>query len=122
MKYLHYWHFADRWYVIISDDPDHMRIPSGNEEDYYAYAWKEEYLIDGSAGLTHRQVKEILSKRYPYHVLIKEVAYHEGSRCHGTKGGSREKDPCKRLVNRAKYREKDPIKERNVARQIHTCE
>lgn len=91
MKYIHYWHFANQWYMDINDNPKHERIPSGNEDDYRAYHWKEEYLINDSVGLTHRQIKEKLMKQYPDHILVKEIAYHEGVRWRGYKKGSRNK-------------------------------
>lgn len=122
MKYIHYWHFNNNWYMDIGDSPNHWRPSSANEDTRSWDSHYDDYLIKNSVGLTHRQIKERLAKQYPGCTLIKQIAYHEGARWHGTKGGSREKDPCKRLVNRAKYREKAPIKERNTARQINTCE
>ena len=89
MKYIHYWHFANQWYMRIDDDPNHKRVPSGNEFDSRAYRWKEEYLITDSVGLTHRQIKERLTEQYPDYILIKEIAYHEGARWNGNKHGSR---------------------------------
>lgn len=89
MNYIHYWHFANQWYMHINDNPNHDRIPSGNECDFYARHWQEEYLISDSAGLTHRQIKERLSAQYPNHILVKEIAYHEGRRWFGNKDGSR---------------------------------
>lgn len=89
MKYLHYWHFANQWYCYIDDNSNHSKIPSGNEEDYCAYKWKEKYLISDSVGLTNRQIKEKLVKLYPDCKLIKEIAYHEGARWNGNKKGSR---------------------------------
>ena len=117
MKYVHYWHFNKRWYMYINENPNHAKIPSGNETDYHAYTWKEDCLLKDSVGFTHRQIKKYLSEQYPGFTLIKEVAWHEGARWHGTKGGSREGDP---ILNKSKYRIKDPVKERNVARQITT--
>ena len=111
MKYLHYWHFANQWYMYIDENANHARIPSGNETDCSAYTWKEDHLLKDSIGLTHRQIKEKLAQEHPDCTLIKEVAWHEGARWHGTKGGSRERDPLKRLFNRSKYREKPPLKQ-----------
>jgi hypothetical protein len=122
MKYIYYWHFDNNWYMDISDNPNHWRPTSANEDTCLWSSHYDNYLIEDSVGLTHRQIKEKLTEQYPDYILIKKIAYHEGSRWHGTKGGSREKDPCKRLVNRAKYREKAPIKVRNTARQINTQE
>ena len=113
MKYIHYWHFANRWYMHINDTPDHARIPSGNEACDSEYAWKEEYFIADSVGLTHRQIKEKLAVQYPDHVLIKEIAYHEGARWRGFKGGSREG-----AVNTHKR----PIKERRFVKQLQAAE
>ena len=90
MKFVHYWHFANQWYCYVDDNSNHSRIPSGNEEDYYAYKWKEEYLIKDSVELTHRQIKEKLIALYPNCGLVKEIAYHEGARWFGNKKGSRD--------------------------------
>jgi hypothetical protein len=89
MKFIHYWRFSGQWYAEINDDPKHIRIPSGDECDYYAYAWKQERLIENSIGMTHRQIKKKLTTKYPDHILVKEIAYHEGARWHGYKVGSR---------------------------------
>ena len=90
MKYIHYWHFANQWYMKINDNPNHERIPSGgNEYKIDSYEWQEKYIISESVGLTHRQIKEWLIKQYPNHVLVKEIAYHEGRRWFGNKDGSR---------------------------------
>ena len=91
MKYLHYWHFAKQWYCFVNETPIHSKIPSGNEENDYAYKCKEEYLVEGSVGLTHHQIKEKLVELYPNCELIKEIAYHEGARWKGYKRGSRNK-------------------------------
>ena len=91
MRYIHYWHFANQWYMYIDGDPNHGEILSGNECEYYAYYWKEDYLIRDSIGLTHRQIKEKLTEQYPNYILIKEIAYHEGARWNGYKKGSRNK-------------------------------
>ena len=87
--YLHYWHFANQWYMKINDNPEKIRIPSGNECSELEYKWKEEYLIKNSNGLTKRKIKEKLLKEYPNCILIKEIAFHEGARWYGDKNGSR---------------------------------
>lgn len=89
MLYVHYWHFAKQWYAYISESSKSERIPSGNESDYFAYECKKCYLVDGSAGLSNRQIKVLLNKLYPHCILIKEIAFHEGARWFGNKEGSR---------------------------------
>lgn len=89
MKYIHYWHFANQWYMDINDNPNNERIPGGHEYKMRSYLWQEKFLIDGSIGLTHHQIKEKLNKQYPNYTLIKEIAYHEGARWFGNKKGSR---------------------------------
>lgn len=91
MKYIHYWHFANQWYMDINNNSNHQRIPSGNEYKARSYSWQEKYLIVESVGLTNRQIREKLVEQYPNHILIKEIAYHEGARWFGNKNGSRNK-------------------------------
>ena len=89
MKYIHYWHFANQWYMYTNDNPNHERVLSGNECDPDVYRRKEQFLIGDSVDLTHRHIKEKLVKQYPDHTLIKEIAYHEGARWNGYKHGRR---------------------------------
>lgn len=91
MKYIHYWHFADQWYMYVNDNPNHERVFSGNESNSFSYYWIEKFLIQNSMGLTKHQVKEKLKEQYPNGILIKEIAYHEGARWRGNKKGSRNK-------------------------------
>lgn len=61
---------------------------SGNEHSAVVCKYREKYYIQGSNWLTHRQIKKMLSERYPGYVLIKEIAWHEGARWFGNKNGS----------------------------------
>ena len=47
-----------------------------------------QYYVDDSSGLTERQVKELLSTRYPEYEFVKEVPFHQGARWFGNKKGS----------------------------------
>lgn len=109
MRYIHYWHFNRQWYMRFTNSKDRYVICGRNEDDIYSYVLQEDYLIKSSLDLTNHQIKEMLSAEYPECEFVKEVPYHEGSRWHGNKAGSRERNPYKKLHNRARSREKAPI-------------
>ena len=90
MEYLHYWHFANHWYMRKSNESSPEHIYGHNEFDANAYAIQEPYCIPGSAGLTKRQIKEMLIAKYPGCLLVKDKPFHEGKRWFGKKNGSRE--------------------------------
>ena len=116
MKYVHYWHFQKAWYAEVNDDNNTDRVFWHNNASLQK-CWNDKYLIKDSEWLTHREIKKKLTEMYPECILVKDKAFHQGARWHGTKGGSREGFP---QSNRAKYRIKPPIKERKTAKQIDT--
>ena len=114
MKYIHYWHFYNAWYVEVNDNPRPERVLWHNDRCMQEF-WNEKYLIEDSEWLTHGEIKKKLTEMYPEGTLIKDKPFHQGARWRGYKRGSRRYDALS-------IRIKHPIKERNTARQIRTCE
>jgi hypothetical protein len=110
MKYVHYWHFQKAWYAEVNNDPNQDRVFWHNSGALQEN-WNEKYLIEGSAWLTHGEIKKKLTAMYPECILVKDRPFHQGSRWHGFKCGSRKG---------AMAIHKKPIKERNTAKQINT--
>ena len=114
MRYVHYWHFYKAWYAEVNDDPNPERVfwhNSGSLQE----CWNEKYLIKDSEWLTRGEIKKKLAELYPECTLVKDRPFHQGARWRGHKGGSRRGEPLGLRI-------KHPIKERNTARQINTCE
>lgn len=87
--YLHYWHFANQWYMLVNNNCERQRIPSHNECYPESYEYQEKNLILNSTGLTEREIKKYLTTKYPNYSLVKDIPYHEGRRWFGNKKGSR---------------------------------
>ena len=112
MKYVHYWHFQKAWYAEVNNDPNSERVFWHNS-CYVQDGWNEKYLIEGTAWLTHGEIKKKLAEMYPNCVLIKDKPFHQGARWRGFKGGSREGSVGIH---------KRPIKERSAVRLVNTQE
>ena len=88
MKYVHYWHFNQRWYALVNDNQNSERVYWHNSADLQDI-WNEKYLIPGSECMTKREVKGKLTQMYPGYILVKDRPFHEGRRWYGNKVGSR---------------------------------
>ena len=88
MQYIHYWHFQRAWYSEVTDKTKPQRICWHNS-CYVQDHWNKRYLIEGSNGLTHREIKKKLRELYPNYNLVKDKPFHYGARWHGYKHGSR---------------------------------
>ena len=85
MKYIHYWRFSGNWFHKINENPKVEKCAFSGK---YLMPYHFEYYVDDSGGLTERQVKELLSTRYPECEFVKEVPFHQGARWFGNKKGS----------------------------------